>query len=156
MEGRVISQNSTIKILKRTVTNLTKKVEDLNKTKNKTVGADEKQIANLGKKLAQIENKMTTPSPSNSDYVNASSDVVVLPKAAFDDYLEARNRQENHNMSMASNMVSNQHHLSFLSSVNQGISNCNGNPDALNVLRDLFSSNPRPAASWGPNSTLPN
>ena len=76
--------------------------------------------------------------------VFASSDMVMLPKACFEDYVDSRSRAEIHNMLMATNMVRDQHYLSYLANVNQGISNCNGNSDALNVMRDLFSSIPRP------------
>jgi len=150
-----LSTNGTV------IRNLEKKVCYLNdKSKNKPGEADKKVATLLEKKVSQLEKKvtnMTTPSPvSNSVVANpliASSDMVMLPKAAFEDYVDARLRQENHNMAMATNMVNNQHHLSYLLNVNQGISNCNGNSDALNVMRDLFSSVPRPAAAWGPNST---
>ena len=87
----------------------------------------------------KIVANMTTPSP-----VFASPDMVMLPKVAFEDYVDSRSRAEIHNMAMATNMVRDQHHLSYLLNVNQGISNCNGNSNALNVMRDLFSSIPRP------------
>jgi hypothetical protein len=130
LEGKLSTNIPVIRNLERTVTILKKKNEEFDKSKNKPGEADKKAAMLLEKKVGQLEKKvanMTTPSPSMTrschavvaNPLSASADIVMLPKAAFEDYVDARLRHENHNMAMATHMVSNQHHLSYLSNVNQ-------------------------------------
>ena len=154
LESQLKSSNSENRNLEKQKCALEKKLKGT-QNKIKTPNKPDPQIGSLKKQLSEIQNSIQKQQPATAtatttatSVIASPADVVVLPKAAFDDYRDARSRHEEHNMQLVSSMTNNQHHLSYLANVNDAIVKCNGNLDAITAIKEMYT---RPWGPSGPN-----